>query len=79
MNTTNKPAIVMATILLSILFIFFSHWALTGETFYGDMLGIGMMGGGMLGGISWIWIPTLLTIGLGGLFGWAIWEQKNEN
>jgi hypothetical protein len=30
----------------------------------------------MMGGISWMWIPTLLTIALGVLIGWAIFGKK---
>ena len=36
----------------------------------------GMMGHGWIGGFSWIWIPTLLTLGLGVLLGWLIFGKK---
>ena len=37
----------------------------------------GMMGHGWIaGGFSWMWIPTLLTLGLGVLLGWLIFAKK---
>jgi hypothetical protein len=36
----------------------------------------GMMGSGMMGGISWMWIPTWLALGIGTLLGWAIVGKK---
>jgi len=35
-----------------------------------------MMGSGSMGGISWMWIPTLLTLSIGILLGWAIFRKK---
>jgi hypothetical protein len=35
-----------------------------------------MMGNGAMGGISWMWIPALLALGLGVLLVWAIFGQK---
>jgi hypothetical protein len=35
-----------------------------------------MMGHGWIGGLSWMWIPTSLTLGLGVLLGWVIFGKK---
>jgi hypothetical protein len=29
-----------------------------------------------MGGMSWMWIPTLLTLGLGALLGWVAFGKK---
>ena len=42
----------------------------------GTMWGGGMMGRGMMDGISWMWIPALLTLGLGILVGWSIFNKR---
>ena len=44
-------------------------------------MGGGMMGGGMtgtawMGGLGWMWIPALLTVGLGALLAWGIFGNK---
>ena len=38
----------------------------------------GMMGSGMVGGFSWMWIPALFTLGLGVLIGWALWGNLGK-
>jgi len=71
MNATNKTALVIAFVVVVVLFLLFGGGAMTGATLSG-----GMMGRGMMGGISWMWIPTLLTLGIGILLGWAIFGKK---
>lgn len=66
MNSTNKTALVIAFVIVVVLFLLFGGGAMTGGT----------MSGGMMGGISWMWIPTLLTLGIGILLGWAIFGKK---
>jgi hypothetical protein len=34
------------------------------------------MGSGMMGGTSWMWIPALLTLGIGIVVGLAIFGKK---
>ncbi len=63
-------------------------WMGTGWAGWNGMMGNGWMGGngmmgngwiggsGWMGGISWMWIPTLLTLGFGVLLGWAIFGKK---
>jgi len=45
--------------------------ALTGAT-----LSNGMMGSGNMGNISWMWIPTLLALGIGIMLGWTIFAKE---
>ena len=71
MNATNERALVTAFVVVVVLFLLFGGGAMTGATMRG-----GMMGRGMMGGISWMWIPTLLTLGIGILLGWAIFGTK---
>jgi hypothetical protein len=66
MNEKNKTGLVIAFVVLVVLFLLFGGGAMTGAT----------ISGGMMGGISWMWIPTLLTVGLGVIIGWAIWGKK---
>lgn len=71
MNATNKTALVIVFSIVVVLLLLFGGGAMTGATLSG-----GMMGSGTMGGISWIWIPTLLMLGLGALLVWAIFGQK---
>jgi len=55
---------------------------MTGSMIGGGMMGQGGIGGYRMGhgwingGFSWMWIPTLLTLGLGILLGWLIFGKK---
>ncbi len=71
MNATTKTAIVIAFAIAVVLLLLFGGGAMTGATLSG-----GMMGNGGMGGIGWMWIPTLLMLGLGVLLAWAIFGQK---
>ncbi|MBI3545667.1 MAG: hypothetical protein HY081_03610 [Gammaproteobacteria bacterium] len=71
MNATNKTALVIALAIAVVLLLLFGGGAMTGGTLSG-----GMMGNGAMGGIGWMWIPTLLVLGLGVLLAWAIFGQK---
>ena len=71
MNATNKTALVSAFVVVVVLFLLLGGGAMTGAT-----MGGGMMGSGRMGGISWMWIPTFLTLGLGVLLGWVIFGKK---
>jgi hypothetical protein len=71
MNTTNKTVLIIAFIIVIVLFLLFGSGAMTGTTWGG-----GMMGNGMMGGISWMWIPTVIILGIGILLGWAIFGKK---
>ncbi len=71
MNVTNKTGSVIAFGLVVVLFLLFGAGAMTGTTMTGGMTGTGNMGG-----ISWMWLPTVLTLGIGILLGWAIFRNK---
>lgn len=71
MDTSVKTVLVIAFVVVILLFLLFGGGMVTGTRMTG-----GMMGRGMLGGISWMWLPTLLTLGLGVLLGWAIFGKK---
>ena len=71
MNDTNKIALVIAFAIVVILLLLFGGGTMTGATLSG-----GMMGNGAMGGIGWMWIPTLRVLGLGVLLAWVIFGQK---
>ena len=72
MNATTKTALIIAFTFVVALLLLFGGGAMTGATLSG-----GMMGNGAMGGISWMWIPTLLMLGLGAVLVWAIFGQKD--
>jgi len=72
MNESSKTPVVIAFVVVVVLFLIFGGGAMTGP-----IMGGGMMGQGWVNGeFSWMWIPTLLTLGLGVLLGWAIFGKK---
>jgi hypothetical protein len=71
MNANNKTILIIAFIIVVVLFLIFGGWGMTGLR-----LSSSTMGGWMMGGISWIWIPILITLGIGILLGWAIFKKK---
>ncbi len=67
MNTKTNIPLVIAFVVVVVLFLLFGGGAMTG----------GMMNGsGWMGERSWIWIPTLLALGLGVVLGWVIFKKK---
>jgi hypothetical protein len=71
MSEASKIPLVIAFICVVVLFLIFGGGSMTGS-----MMSGGMMGHGWVGGFSWMWIPTLLTLGLGVLLGWLIFGKK---
>jgi hypothetical protein len=71
MDETNKVGLVMALSVVVVVFLLFGAGALTGTT-----LNNGMMGSGNMGNISWMWIPTLLALGIGIMLGWTIFAKE---
>lgn len=59
MDNSSKSALVVA-VLVAVLLLFFGGGMMTGTTLSG-----GMMGNGSMGGISWMWVPTVLVVALG--------------
>ncbi len=71
MNAPNKTVLGIAFAVVVILLLLFGGGAMSGATMNG-----GMMGNGAMGGISWMWIPAVLALGLGVLIVWAIFRQR---
>lgn len=71
MNPITKTALVIAFVIVVVLLLLFGGGTMTGVTLSG-----GMTGNGTMGGISWMWIPALLMLGLGVLLVWVIFGQK---
>ena len=71
MNETNKVALIIAFAIVIVLLLLLGGGMMTGATLSG-----GMMGNGAMGGIGWMWIPTLLILGLGVLLAWIVFGQK---
>jgi len=59
MDSKSNAALVIAVVVAALLLLFGGGMA-TGTMFSG-----GMMGSGSMGGISWMWLPTLLVLVLG--------------
>jgi hypothetical protein len=78
MNESSKTPLVIALVVVVVLFLIFGG----GSMLCGGMMGQGGIGGFRMGqgwicgGFSWMWIPTLLTLGLGILLGWVIFGKK---
>jgi hypothetical protein len=71
MTEANKTPLLIAFVVAVVLFLIFGGGSMTGS-----MMSGGMMGHGWIGGFNWMWIPTLLTLGLGVLLGWLIFGKK---
>ena len=80
MYETSKTPLLIAFVVVVVLFLIFGGGAMTGMG--GGMMGQGGIGGYRMGhgwingGFSWLWIPTLITLGLGVLLGWMIFGKK---
>ena len=78
MNESSKTPLVIAFVVVVVLFLIFGGGSMMG----GGMMGQGGIGGYRMGqgwingGFSWMWIPTLLTLGLGVVLGWVILGKK---
>ena len=71
MNESSNTPLIIAFFLVVVLFLIFGGGAMTGSMMTG-----GMMGHGSIGGFSWMWIPALITLGLGVLLGSVIFGKK---
>lgn len=60
MNSTGNTPLVIALVVAALLLLLFGGGMASGTMFSG-----GMMGSGSMGGISWMWLPTLLVVVLG--------------
>jgi ABC-type dipeptide/oligopeptide/nickel transport system permease component len=71
MNAKAKITLIISFIVVILLFLLFSSMVITGALSNG-----GMMGSERMVGISWMWIPTVLTLGLVFMIGWAIFSRN---
>ena len=76
MNESNKTGLIIAFVVVVVLFLVFGGGAMSGSFMGRGGTGGGMMGRGWMGGFSWVWIPTVLTLGLGVFLGWLIFAKK---
>lgn len=71
MNGNTNGALIVALVVVVGLFVLFGGRAMTGGGMGGNM-----MGNAWMGGFGWMWIPTVLIVGLGVLFVWGILGKK---
>jgi hypothetical protein len=77
MNESNKTGLIIAFVVVVVLFLVFGGGAMSGSFMGGGgMMGRGSMGQGGIGGYGWMWIPTLITLGVGVLLGWLIFGKS---
>jgi hypothetical protein len=82
MNESSRTPLVIAFVVVVVLFLIFGSGAMTGSMIGGGMMGQAGTGGYRMGqgwvngGFSWMWIPTLVTLGIGVVLGWAIFGKK---
>jgi hypothetical protein len=60
MDESTKTPLVIALVVVALLLLLFGGGMTTGT-----MMSGGYMGSGSMGGISWMWLPTLLIVVLG--------------
>ena len=77
MNESNKTGLIIAFVVVVVLFLVFGGGAMSGSFMGGGMMGGGTIGDGRVGGFGWMWIPTVITLGVGVLLGWVIFGKKN--
>ena len=71
MSANTNRTLVVALVVVG-LFVLFGGGAMTG-----GRMGGGMMGTAWGGGLGWMWIPAVLTVGLGALLAaWSIFGKK---
>ena len=76
MNASTNGALVVALVVVVALFVLVGGGAMTGGRMGGGLMGGGMTWTGWMGGLGWMWIPAVLTIGLGALLAWGIFGKK---
>jgi hypothetical protein len=73
MKTMNNKLLTFAFIIVGIIFLLFCGGAITMT-----MMNSGMNNNGMMNNISWMWIPTIVTLILSIILCWVIFWAKNE-
>jgi hypothetical protein len=73
MKTMNNKLLTFAFIIVGIIFLLFCGGAITMT-----MMNGGMNNNGMMNNISWMWIPTIVTLILSIILCWVIFWAKKE-
>jgi hypothetical protein len=81
MTESSRIPLVIAFVVVVVLFLIFAGGAMTGSMIGGMMGQAGTSGyrmghGWVNGGFSWMWLPTIGTLALGVVLGWAIVAKK---
>lgn len=88
MKTNTNPYLVFALVVVAGLFLLFGGGAMTGTLMNSGWMGTdwgapgGMMGTGWQmmtngpGGISWLWLPALMLLGIGFFLGWLLFAKS---
>jgi hypothetical protein len=71
MNTKSNTLLVTAFVVVAVLFLLFGGGAMTG-----GMMNGGVHGTGWMDERGWMWTPTIITLCLGVVLGWAIFRKK---
>jgi len=71
MNAKIRFTLITSFVVGILLFLLFSSMVITGALANG-----GMTGSERISGISWMWIPTGLSLGLVFMIGWAIFSKN---
>jgi cation transport ATPase len=74
MNAKTRITLIISFVVVILLFLLFSSMVITGALSNG-----GMMGSERMAGISWMWIPTVLTLGLIFMIGWSVFSKNVKN
>ena len=70
-NRSHSTPLNLALAVVAALAVILGIGAWTGSRMSG-----GMMGSGMVGGFSWMWISALLALGAGVVLGWMIFGRR---
>ena len=71
MTANTNGALVVALVVVVGLSVLFGGGAMTG-----GRMGRGMMGTAWMGGLGWMWIPGVLTVGLCAVLVWGVFGKK---
>lgn len=72
MNKINNRSLVIAFLVMVVFFLYFGSGAMMDGGMHGWMNENRWMGGN-----SWRWFPTIVTLVLGVLIGWLLFKKKN--
>ena len=68
MNKSRVTPVVIVVVIVVALFLLFGGGAMMKT----------VMGSGTMGGITWMWFPTLVTFLLGVLVGWLLFRKRTD-